>query len=135
MTTQKRPRSKGLLTALSVYGALYLWFVIESLIPRPEGSWTSSVVPFDPWTREQIILKTLFLLFIAGYFLAWKNERAAAVIFILWWMAMWGVELFVMAPIVGADAGGGIAMGLPLFVLGILFWRAGKRPDEEPAPS
>ena len=106
---------------------LYLWFIIESLIPSPEGSWVSSQVPFDPTDRERISVTLLFLFFLVGYLVAWKNERIAAVIFILWWGAMWGVELFVFAPIVGGDAGGGIAMGLPLFVLGIMFWRANRR--------
>jgi hypothetical protein len=117
-----RQRSKGLLLAVSVIGVLYLWFIIESLIPSPEGSWISTTTPFDPWDREQIFMKLLFLLFLVGYFVAWKNERIAGVILILWWVAMWGVELFVVAPI-KADGGGGIAMGVPLFVLGILFWR------------
>ncbi len=42
---------------------------------------------------------------------------------------MWGLEIFVVAPIKGADAGGGIAMGFPLFILGILFvvrWYKGR---------
>lgn len=132
-TPTARARPKGLLTAISVFAVLYLWFFVETCIPRPEGSWTSTAVPFDPWTREQIILKTLFPIFTAGYILAWSKERLAGMIFILWWVAMWGVELFVMAPVVGADGGGGIAMGLPLFVLGILFWRAGQRREQEPA--
>jgi hypothetical protein len=34
---------------------------------------------------------------------------------------MWAFEIFIVAPIKGGDAGGGVAMGLPLFVLGILF--------------
>jgi hypothetical protein len=123
---QRGQRSKGLLIAVTVFGVLYLWFIIASLIPSVEGSWVSTTVPFDPWDREQIFVKLLFLVFLAGYFVAWKNERIAGVIFILSWVAMWGVELFVVAPIKGADAGGGIAMELPLFVLGILFWRAHK---------
>jgi hypothetical protein len=117
---QRGQRARVPLIAVSVFGVLYLWFFIASLIPSSEGSWVSSTVPFDPWDREQIFVKLLFLLFLVGCFVAWKNERIAGIIFILWWVAMWAVELF----IVGADGGMGIVMGLPLFLLGILFWRA-----------
>lgn len=112
--------SRAPLIAVSILAVLYLWVFIESLIPRPEGSWISNAVPFDPWDREQIFVKLLFLLFLVGYFAAWKNERTAGIIFVLWWAAVWAVELFVMGP----DGGMGIVMGLPIFLLGILFWRA-----------
>ena len=42
------------------------------------------------------------------------------IIFILWWAVMWGMDLLVMAPS-GPGGGMAIAMGLPVFVLGILF--------------
>jgi hypothetical protein len=120
---QKQRRSTGLLTALSVYGLLYLWFIITSFIPAPEGNWISSTVPFEPsWDRHFIAIRLMFVLFLPGYFVAWKNEGVAGVIFILWWVVMWGMDLLVMAPS-GPEGGGGmaIAMGLPVFVLGILF--------------
>jgi hypothetical protein len=131
---QRSQRSKGLLIATSAFGLLYLWFVIASFIPAPEGSWISTTVPFDPWDREQIFVKLLFGIFLVGYFVAWKNEGVAGAIFILWWVAMWGFEFFVVAPI-KADGGGGIAMGLPLFVLGILFvrrWYKGRSVQTVP---
>jgi hypothetical protein len=128
MSAKRNEPSKGLMIAVSVFGALYLWFIISSSIPSPEGSWVSTTVPFDPWDREQIFVKLLFLLFLVGYLAAWKNGRIAGIIFVLWWVAMWCVELFVVAPIKGGDAGGGIAMGLPVFVLGVLFWKASKNP-------
>ena len=119
---QKQRRSTGLLTALSVYGLLYLWFIITSFIPAPEGNWISSTVPFEPsWDPEFIAIRLMFVLFLPGYVVAWKNEGVAGVIFILWWVAMWGMDLLVMAP-AGPEGGGmGIAMGLPVFVLGVLF--------------
>jgi len=120
---QKNLRSTGLLTVLSAYGLLYLWFIITSFIPAPEGNWISSTVPFEPsWDRHFIAIRLMFVLFLPGYFVAWKNEGVAGVIFILWWVVMWGMDLLVMAPS-GPEGGGGmaIAMGLPVFVLGILF--------------
>lgn len=120
---QARRRSKALLIATSVFGLLYLWFIITSFIPAPEGNWISSTVPFEPsWDRHFIAIRLMFVLFLPGYFVAWKNEGVAGVIFILWWVVMWGMDLLVMGPS-GPEGGGGmgIAMGLPVFVLGILF--------------
>jgi hypothetical protein len=132
---KKRKRSKGLLIATAIYGVLYAWFVIVSFIPAPEGNWVSSTVPFEPFDLEQIFVKLLFLLFLIGFQVVWKNELAGGVIFLVWWVAMWGMEIFVAAPIKGGDAGGGIGMGLPLFVLGILFvrrWYKGRSVETIP---
>ncbi len=123
MSRRKNLRSTGLLTTLSAYGLLYLWFIITSFIPAPEGNWISSAVPFEPsWAPDFIAIRLMFVFFLSGYFVAWKNEGVAGIIFILWWVVMWGMDLLVMAPS-GPEGGGGmaIAMGLPVFVVGILF--------------
>ncbi len=123
MSRQEKLRSTGLLITLSAYGLLYLWFIITSFIPAPEGNWISSTVPFEPsWDPEFIAIRLMFVLFLPGYLVAWKNEGVAGIIFILWWVVMWGMDLLVMGPS-GPEGGGGmgIAMGLPVFVLGILF--------------
>ena len=128
---QVRTRSKGLLITTSVFGLLYLLFIIVSFIPAPGGgSPVSTRVPFEPFDLEQIFVKLLFLLFLIGYLVVWKNELIGGAVFLLWWVAMWGVEIFVAAKITGGDGGGGIVMGFPLFVLGILFilrWYKGTR--------
>ncbi len=123
MSRRTKLRSTGLLITLSAYGLLYLWFIITSFIPAPEGNWISSTVPFEPsWDPEFIAIRLMFVLFLPGYLVAWKNEGVAGIIFILWWVVMWGMDLLVMGPS-GPEGGGGmgIAMGLPVFVLGILF--------------
>jgi hypothetical protein len=126
-------RSKGLLVATTAYGLLYLWFIIVSFIPSPEGSWVSSTVPFEPFDREQIFVKSLFVLFLVGYLLVWRSEFIGGVVFVLWWVAMWCVEILVVAPI-KKDGGGGIVMGFPLFILGILFvWRGYQGGRGRPA--
>lgn len=130
-----RKRSKGLLIATTIFGLLYLWFIIASFIPSPEGSWVSTTVPFDPFDVEQIFIKSLFVVFLAGYVAVWKHERIGGAIFILWYAAMWGMELLVVRPMKPADWGGGILMGLPLFILGALFvWRGYKGRSVEGAP-
>ncbi len=118
---QKRQRSTGSLKVLSAYALLYLWFIITSFIPAAEGNWISSTVPFEPsWDPEFIAIRLMFVLFLPGYVVAWKNERVAGVLFILWWVVMWGMDLLVMAPAMPEGGGMGIALGLPVFVLGIL---------------
>ncbi len=134
MSRQKKLRSRGLLTTLSAYGLLFLWFIITGFIPAPEGHWISSAVPFEPsWAPDFIAIRLMFVLFLLGYFVAWKNERVAGVIFILWWAVMWGADLLVMGPY-GPEGGGGmaIAMGLPVFVLGILFLVNSKKRRASP---
>ena len=133
ISKQPTTHSTGLLIATSVYGLLYLWFVIVSFIPSPDGQWISSTVPFEPFDLEQIFVKLLFLLFLVGYVVVWKNELLGEAVFVLWWAAMWCFEIFIVAPIKGAD-GGGIAMGLPLFILGMMFvWRGYQRRNIEKA--
>lgn len=131
-------RSVALLAVTSLYGLLYLWFVIVSLIPAPEGNWISTTVPFDPFDAEQIGVKLLFLFFLAGYIAVWRNEGVGGAIFLLWWIAMWCFELLVVAPVKGEDAGGGVVMGTPLFILGLLFvlrwFRKRKHQGIVPAP-
>ena len=131
MEEQKKKHSIGLLIATSIYGLLYAWFIAASFSTSGE-SWVSTTVPFEPFDLSGILVKLLFLLFLVGCLVVWKNELAGGVIFLLWWVAMWGMELFV----VKVDGGGGILMGVPLFVLGILFvWRSyktKKRRDDLP---
>lgn len=133
MSRQKKPRSMGLLTVLSVFGLLYLWGIITSFIPAPEGNWISSAVPFEPsWNRQFIAARLMFVIFLAGYFVAWKNEGVAGVIFILWWVVMWPMDLVVMGPTGSDGPGMAIVMGVPVFVLGILFLVNSRKRRAEP---
>ena len=122
----KSQRSKGLLVAVSVIGVLYfLLFVVDSREYSPEYS-------YELWEREQIFVRLMFVFFLVGYVAAWINEGIAGVIFILWWIAMWGVEWFVFHPANPAQTGIGIVGGIPLLVLGILFvrrWYKGRRAE------
>ena len=117
LSGRKSQRSKGLLITLSVIGVLYLFlFVVGARAYSPGES-------FELWQREQTFVRLMFLFFLVGYLVAWKNEGIAGVIFILWWVAMWGVEWFVFYPANPADSGIGVVGGLPLFVIGIVFVR------------
>ncbi len=135
------PSSKTPLIVSSVFGLLYLWFVVTSYIPAPDGNWISSAVPYEPNRQAMVVFTLLFLLFFTGYLVVWKNELFGGMLFILWWIGMWFMELLQLAPIEGVDPepGAGIFMGIPVFVLGILFikrWykgRNGRAVKEKPA--
>jgi len=104
----KRKHPIILLIITSVYGLLYLIFIIDNFIPTEN---------FNPYNLENVIVKLAFLVFLMGYYLAWKNEMIAGIVFIFWWGIMWYIGLF----IVEHDRGAGVAMGLPVFIFGILF--------------
>ncbi len=142
---EARKRSKVLLILTSIFGLVYLAFIILSFIPGrmfggvfgPGGSPVSATLPFEPFDMEQIYIKLLFLLFLAGYLVVWKNEGIGGAVFILWWAAVWGVELLIVAPIHPNDAGVGIVLGFSFFVLGILFvvgWYKGRSVKRDASP-
>ena len=145
---EARKRSKALLVLTSIFGLLYLAIIILTLIPArmfggafgPGGSPVSDTVPYEPFDMEQIYIKGLFLLFFIGYLIAWKNEGIGGAVFILWWAAVWGVELLIVAPIHPQDVIAGIVTGFPFFVFGILFvmgWhkRRNVKRDASPIPT
>jgi len=113
---RKFPTTLQILT--SIYALLYLIFIIDNFLPAKD---------FNPYDLENSIVKLLFVLFLVGYYLSWKNEGGAGLIFIIWWIGMWCPALFV----VETDRGAGVVMGLPLFMLGILFIVSWHRKSRE----
>jgi hypothetical protein len=109
---------------LAIYGALYLVFVIIGFIPSSEGSPVAASVPYHPFGLEGSLVKLMFAVFLAGFFTAWRNQLAAGVLFLFWWAGMWALEMLMVAR--GLN-GGAVALGFPLFVLGMLFVIAGYR--------
>jgi len=110
--TKKKIISK-LLIALTIYGLLYLLYIIDFNMNDN----------YDPYNSESIVINVAIVLFLIGYSVAWKNEFVAGIIFIFWWFVMWYLSLF----IAGHDRGGGVGLGLPLLILGILFIISGYR--------
>ena len=95
--------SRTLLILTSLYGVLYLLFMIT------ENYGTTG--------SEPTFVKLFFGLFIVGYLIVWKNEGLGGLIFVLWWIGMWYLGFFVAQH----DRGAAVVMGFPLFVLAILF--------------
>lgn len=92
----------------SIFGVLYLVFIIDNFIPADN---------FNPYDLENAVVKLAFVIFLLGYYISWKHEGVAGIVFIFWWAVMWYLGLFIAEH----DRGAGVAMGLPLFILGILF--------------
>ncbi len=108
----------------SLYGVLYLVFVIIGFIPSQEGSPVSDSVPYHPFGLDGSLVKVLFAFFLVGFFTARRNRMAAGVLFLIWYAGMWGLEILMVSR---GRTGGAVAMGAPLFVLGVLFIISGYR--------
>jgi hypothetical protein len=109
---------------LTIYGALYLVFVIVGFVPASEGSPVAASIPYHPFGLEGSLVKLMFGFFLVGFFTAWNNRLAAGVLFSLWWAGMWGLEMLMVAR---GLHGGAVVMGFPMFVLGVLFIVSGYR--------
>jgi hypothetical protein len=105
---EKKKKKSVLQMLLILYGLLYLLFIIGNFFP---------IDNYDPYTLENIVVNLSFVLFLTGYYMVWKNEGVAGILFIFWWVVMWCLALFIAEH----DRGAGVVMGVPLFVLGILF--------------
>ena len=101
-------KNRGLWTLrilLSIYALLYIMI-----------GWDDFLF-INSWSVEYSALKILFAIFVIGYVTSWKNELASGVIFILWFLGMCYENFFLCT----SDCGAGIAMGIPLLILSILF--------------
>lgn len=67
---------------------------------------------------ENLLAPGLLLLFLAGYYLMWtRREGLAALLFILWFAALWGMDRFI-----GGDHWKDAPVpGIMMFILAILF--------------
>jgi hypothetical protein len=95
-----------------IYGLLYLIFFVGSFLPSEINGFID-----EPFNLEGILVKLLFVVFLIGFFISWKREGLAGLIFIFWWVGMWCLALFVAK----TDRGAGVVMGIPLFIFGIGF--------------
>ena len=104
---KKHPRVLRILT--TIYGIMYLILILSFLLFEDPD--------FNNITLEGIIVSLAVIVFLIGYYYSWKNELIAGTIFIFWWGIMWYLGLFVAE----RDKGAGVVMGVPLFIIGILF--------------
>ena len=115
----KREKSKNrslwtLRILLSIYAILYILIGWDDFL---------SINAPNSWGIEYSVLKILFIIFVIGYLISWKNELASGVIFILWFLGMCYENFFLCT----SDCGAGIVMGIPLLILSIFFIVYGVR--------
>ena len=103
-----------LLVLTTLYAVLYIALLLSFLLFEN---------PKSELTMEGLVVGVAFVVFLAGYYSAWKSELVAGILFVLWWGIMWCLGLFIAE----TDRGAGVVMGLPMFILGILFIVAGYR--------
>jgi len=70
---------------------------------------------FKSATFADITVYLLFLVFVLGYIVLWKNELISGVILIVWHIIQWILVFFVWP-----DGGMTLILGLPIGILGIL---------------
>jgi hypothetical protein len=99
----KKGRSRILLVLTSIYALLYILFMVTE--------------QYGTAGSEPTVVKILFALFLVGFLVVWMNEGLGGAIFVVWWIGMWYLGLFVAQQ----DRGAAVVMGLPLFVLAVLF--------------
>jgi hypothetical protein len=100
---------------LSIYALLYIMIGWDDFLS------------INAWNIEYSALKILFAIFAIGYVISWKNELAAGVIFILWFLGMCYENFFLCT----SDCGAGIGMGIPLLILSIFFIVYGIREKRQ----
>ena len=72
---------------------------------------------YSSFFSESNVVFFLFILFLVGLIFSWFNKMITGMLFIIWNIGMWILELFIVVK----DGGFGIIAGIPLIVLGVFF--------------
>lgn len=100
--------AKSFRTTLRVLGivafALYVLFLIGERVPLGLQA-----------TFADTSVYLLFLVFVLGFVVLWKNELIAGIILIVWYGIQWCLVLWVWV-----DGGMTVILGFPIAVLGVL---------------
>lgn len=120
-STAKQKHPKILLTVTTVYAVLYVALILSFLLFEDPD--------YSNITLEGILVSVAVVVFLIGYYYAWKNHLIAGIIFLAWWGIMWYVGLFVAE----TDRGAGVVMGIPLFIIAIFFIVHWYRKRERPS--
>lgn len=122
---EKRNYSIVIQVITSLYGLLYLYFVVWSFIPTKNGNPISNNPSFDPWDSEMIWVKIQFVIFIIGFYYSWKNRLTSGFIYLFWYVGMVALSYFVTVYL--QREGAAFVLGLPMLVIAILLVISGYR--------
>jgi hypothetical protein len=110
--------------ATLVYGLLYLIFILLATIPSTRSLIIESKRP-DAVVLDLVLAQLTFVLFLVGYAASWRSELITGMIFLLWYAYVCWMDSF--SNRYGAAGGMGLAVGLPVLFIGILFVFAASR--------
>jgi len=105
--------SKVLKILTTIYAVLYVALIVSALFDegfRKQGADTLAV--FIP-----------LVVFLIGFWVLWRNETYAGLIFIIWYIGMWYVGYVVSQ----TDRGVAPVIGFPLFILAVLLILSGRK--------
>ena len=119
-------RASRLQFATAMYGLLYLAFVVFASIPSTRGLIIGTGRPASVGL-ELVLTWLLFILFLLGCIASWRSKLIAGMIFFLWYALVWWPDSFSIR--YGAGGGMGPALGLPVFIFGILFVVSGVQEE------
>jgi hypothetical protein len=103
------------------YALLYILFFIDFNFGKPSYSLNA----------ESIGVNICFVLFLIGFVFSWFNGIVTGVLFLLWNVVMWIVELF----FVDKGGGFGIVSGVPLLILGVFYIIGEYKSRKDPPPT
>jgi hypothetical protein len=127
-------RASRLQFAIAIYGLLYFVFVLLASIPSTRGLIIANSRPASVGL-ELALTQLLFILFLLGFTASWHSELIAGMIFFFWYALVWWADSF--SSRYGAGGGMGPALGVPAFILGILFvvsWCKGRGEGRSGGP-
>ncbi len=90
-----------------IYAVLYILFIFSGSFGGENPSLSNEVIG----------VYFLFILFIIALSVSWSYKIITGILFLLWNVGIWFIELF----FVEKDGGFGIISGIPLIILGVFF--------------
>jgi hypothetical protein len=123
--TENKNYSKVIQIITSLYGLLYLYFVVWSFIPTESGNPISNNPNFNPWDSEMIWVKIQFIIFLIGFYYSWKSKLTSGFIYLFWYAGMVALSFYV-TKILHRD-GGAFILGFPMLIIAIILVLKGYR--------
>ena len=122
---------------LSIYLLLYLLWTLPGFIPDSGNSSPTGMEPvFGRFTTWWFIDKSMFLFFLIGYIITWKNKLIGGIMLLIWFILnvivdFWSNSLIYYDAKTGianslGETGLSLILGLPVLILAIFFIISGK---------
>jgi len=122
---------------LSIYLLLYLLWTIPGLIFNSNNESPTGMEPvFGTFTTLWFIDKSMFLFFLVGYIITWKNKFIGGIMLLIWFIMnvcvdIWSNSLIYIDAKTGlenslGETGLSVVLGSPVLILAIFFIISGN---------